>query len=136
MKSIDIAPKSIGLIDVLADAVFRFIVDSEVTLDRRGKMLDELFRRAAPQYGLNWNGKTLPELNAKLTVIKKLMRKLAMSNPEVTQKRNSTRQQNKMIAATQAAMAAAEQAKRDAEWFKKQYTPSLQRNTKPTTSLE
>ena len=136
MKSIDIAPKSIGLIDVLADAIFRFIVDSNVSLDGQGDMLDELFRRAAPQYGVNWNGKTLPELNAKLAVIKKLQRKLAMSDPEVTQKRNDTRQKNKMIAATQAAMAAAEAARRDAEWFKKQYTPGLQRNTKPTTSLE
>jgi hypothetical protein len=43
---------------------------------------------------------------------------------------------NKMIAAAQAAMAAADSARRDAEWFKKQYTPSMQRNTKPTTSLE
>lgn len=104
MKSADVSPKSIGLIDVLVDAIFRFIVDSQLALDRRGKMLNEIFRRAAPQYGINRNGKTLPELNARLTVIKKLQRKLTMSNPEVTQKRNSTRQQNKMIAATQAAI--------------------------------
>jgi hypothetical protein len=136
MKSIDIAPKSIGLVDVLADAVFRFIVDSNISLDGQGDMLDELFKRAAPQYGINWNGKTLPELNAKLAVIKKLQRKLAMSDPGVTQRRNDTRQKNKMIAATQAAMAAAESARRDAEWFKRQYTPGMQRNTKPTTTLE
>jgi hypothetical protein len=136
MKSIDIAPKSIGLVDVLADAVFRFIVDSNISLDGQGDMLDELFKRAAPQYGINWNGKTLPELNAKLAVIKKLQRKLAMSDPGVTQRRNDTRQKNKMIAATQAAMAAAESARRDADWFKRQYTPGMQRNTKPTTTLE
>ena len=114
MKSIEIAPKSIGLVDVLADAVFRFIVDSNISLDGQGDMLDELFKRAAPQYGINWNGKTLPELNAKLAVIKKLQRKLVMSDPGVTQRRNDTRQKNKFFADTLAAMAAAESARRDA----------------------
>lgn len=40
MKSIDIASKSIGLIDVLVDAVFRFIVDSNVDLN--GGMLNKI----------------------------------------------------------------------------------------------
>jgi hypothetical protein len=112
----------IRIIDVVADAIYNFIISSEIELDGEGKILDELFRRTAKQYGLRWRGTTLRDLHAKLAVIKRLERKLRLGNPEVIQKRADTRQKNKIAKAAQAAEQAKLQAERDAAWFKQEYS--------------
>lgn len=127
----------IKIIDVVADAIYRFIVSSEIALDAEGKVLDELFRRASGQYGLEWNGNTLKELQAKLAVVKRLERRLRVFNQEVQQKRVSTRQKNKMAKAVLAAQQAKAQAEQDAAWFKQEYSKmTAPRGSSQVKSLE
>lgn len=127
----------IGIVDVVADAIYRFIVSSDIDLGPDGQVLDELFRRASAQYGLEWSGKSLKELQAKLSVIKRLERRLRITNQEVQQKRIDTRKKNKLAKAVQAAQQAKVQAEQDAQWFKQEYTKmTAPRGSSQVKSLE
>ncbi len=127
----------IKIIDIVADAIYNFIISSDIELDAEGKILDELFRRSAKNYGLRWRGTTLRDLQAKLAVLKRLERRLRISNPETQQKRADTRQKNKIAKAEKAAVLARAKAEKDAAWFRQEYSKMIApRGSSQVKSLE
>lgn len=134
---IDEVESQIRIIDILADAIYHFILETDIELDGEGVVLDHLFKRMAKQYGLRWRGNTLRDMQAKLNVLKRLEKRLILTAPEVQKKRTDTRQKNKFQKALKAAELAKQQAEKDTAWFQQEYTKMLApRGSSQVKSLE